>query len=766
MTIKHRLAGGFILAVALGAAGIAQASAPEPEAAQTLDSLPGASGAEPLAASQAEASGAFDQEDEPPLLFDDTVVHDLKLSFEGDDWLTRLGCQRPGGRPGEVEVPKTDIPADLEIGGERIARIGVRCKGNSSLGIANSKKPLNLTIDQFVEGQELWGFDVINLNNNWSDASQLREAIAFKLLAQYMPVPRFGFAKVSAQGQVLGFYTLVEQVDGTWADHWFPGDDGTVVRGDSPDRIVFNSSTLNWAGEDLAAYRRGYEVKGPTAAEDAGYIAVRELTRALDAPASAGGLGDADFARGIRTHLDVDSALWYIAGSNLTANLDSYYVGKNYYLYQSQRGGQFHAVTWDLGLGFGLFNFQVGGRPGQGGGTLNPATVDPFYQSADANRPLIRRLLAVPEYRADYLAHYRTLFHEAFTPEWIEEVGASYQALIREAVTAEVASQGNVSGSFSLAQFEANLREPITVTGGGPFGGGTRPGILSLVQERRDHLAGQPALAKPDLRLAQRILEPPAPRASEPVQVRIILEGADAVSAVELRYRDRAGAAEERLPMVAGAGGGWSAELPGQPAGRTVSYFFRVGLEDGRAAFLPQANLTGAFSYTVAGVELPLAEPGPLVINELLADNATTLADPAGEYDDWVEIYNRGSQPLSLAGLHLSDDPEDPWAYALPAINLAPGQHLLIWCDNDPEQGPDHAPFRLDKAGETLLLSDADAILDQVSFGEQATDLSLARETDGAEAWIACGLPSPGKTNRCQGAPPPAAIYLPVLRRD
>src|SRR4030042_259586 len=32
----------------------------------------------------------------------------------------------------------------------------------------------------------------------------------------------------------------------------------------------------------------------------------------------------------------------------------------------------------------------------------------------------------------------------------------------------------------------------------------------------------------------------------------------------------------------------------------------------------------------------------PLVINEVMASNSKTKADPQGQYDDWVEIYNAG----------------------------------------------------------------------------------------------------------------------------
>ncbi len=40
--------------------------------------------------------------------------------------------------------------------------------------------------------------------------------------------------------------------------------------------------------------------------------------------------------------------------------------------------------------------------------------------------------------------------------------------------------------------------------------------------------------------------------------------------------------------------------------------------------------------------------PIELYINEFMADNDFFIADPQGEYDDWIELYNAGEQYISL----------------------------------------------------------------------------------------------------------------------
>ena len=124
--------------------------------------------------------------------------------------------------------------------------------------------------------------------------------------------------------------------------------------------------------------------------------------------------------------------------------------------------------------------------------------------------------------------------------------------------------------------------------------------------------------------------------------------------------------------------------------------------------------------------------------------------DPYGELDDWVEVYNRGAAQVDLAGWYLSDNPDSPWDFPLPPLSLPAKGHLLIWADGQPEQGADHAPFRLSRGGETVVLARRDAIYDEVVFGPQAADESHGRRLDGLDDWTVCWPASPGAANDCR----------------
>ncbi len=142
-----------------------------------------------------------------------------------------------------------------------------------------------------------------------------------------------------------------------------------------------------------------------------------------------------------------------------------------------------------------------------------------------------------------------------------------------------------------------------------------------------------------------------------------------------------------------------------------------------------------------------------LVINELMADNETFLQDPEGDYDDWVEIYNAGSQSVDTGGMYLTDDLSNPTKWQFPRdvplqTRIAPHGYLLVWADNDPGEGTLHAGFRLNSAGEELGLYDTGGTLvDSVAFESQTTDTSYGRVPDGGTTWRVITVPTPGRSN-------------------
>lgn len=135
-------------------------------------------------------------------------------------------------------------------------------------------------------------------------------------------------------------------------------------------------------------------------------------------------------------------------------------------------------------------------------------------------------------------------------------------------------------------------------------------------------------------------------------------------------------------------------------------------------------------------------------INEILASNQLANFDDFFESDDWIEIYHEGPI-LNLAGYYLSDRANNLTKWQFPiddagTTTVLPGGYMIVWLDNDAEQGADHATFKLSPDGEGVYLTQPDGItiVDSLTFPQQQTDISYGRECDGCEDWIYFNVPT------------------------
>lgn len=149
------------------------------------------------------------------------------------------------------------------------------------------------------------------------------------------------------------------------------------------------------------------------------------------------------------------------------------------------------------------------------------------------------------------------------------------------------------------------------------------------------------------------------------------------------------------------------------------------------------------------------AQDVTVLINEWLADNVSTLADPAdGQFEDWFELHNPGAEAVDLSGYHLTDDLGQPRQFTIPNGTVIPaGGFMLVWADGEPSQnnaGADlHTNFRLGAGGESIaLFSPTDILIDSVTFGSQTADISEGRYPDSGPApFYDMSTPTPGAAN-------------------
>lgn len=144
-----------------------------------------------------------------------------------------------------------------------------------------------------------------------------------------------------------------------------------------------------------------------------------------------------------------------------------------------------------------------------------------------------------------------------------------------------------------------------------------------------------------------------------------------------------------------------------------------------------------------------------LIINEIMASNSSTIADPTGDYADWIELYNPSAVQVDLSGYFISDNSAQPTKFQLPSgLVINPNSHLILWASSDPSRGVSQLGFSLSASGEFVGLYKPDGVtvIDSISFGRQFTDVAWGRQSDGAGNWYFLNPATPGATNNISTA--------------
>ncbi len=241
---------------------------------------------------------------------------------------------------------------------------------------------------------------------------------------------------------------------------------------------------------------------------------------------------------------------------------------------------------------------------------------------------------------------------------------------------------------------------------------------------------------------AQVTRTPTWPSAGDGVTVTAIITAGSPIVSVTLWYDT--GAGPQAVPMVGGTV--YTAHILPQSEGTLVNYYLEAVDDVGQRTLDPTAAPIVTHRYLVGYA------PPTVLINEFLADNESVNQDEAGEYDDWVELYNDSAAAVTLDGMYFTDDLSEPTKWQFPTgTTIPPGGYLLVWCDKDAGQGPLHADFKLDRDGEEIGLFSDDAHgnvpLDSVVFGPQLENVSYGWRPDGSDAWDFLDPPTPGASN-------------------
>lgn len=320
-------------------------------------------------ADEAGAAGAADDDEQrndaryasgdPTVLFDPEVVHTFQIDLP-EESLAELDAD-----PTAEEY----VEGSLTFDGETIERVGVRYKGSigAFVGCTSGPNPLQptgvktctklsmkLKINWDGADTEFYGQRRVQLHSMRLDESMLRDRLGYEMFRQMgVPAPRSTHARVEVNGEFVGVFALVEQVDGRFTRDRFDDGTGNLYKEVWP----FDLGGEVQSADDLTDGLETNEDDDPPV--DIIQSFAQEL---LDAGAST----DAEAARrvlGERTDLEalvsyavVDRAIGHDDGPFHWYCFDTPCEPHNFFIYEEPDTRRIHMIPWDLDNAFSLSN--------------------------------------------------------------------------------------------------------------------------------------------------------------------------------------------------------------------------------------------------------------------------------------------------------------------------------------------------------------------------------------------------------------------------
>ena len=633
--------------------------------------------------------------------YDNDYIREIKLYFNQPNWDHLLDSLYLDGQ-------KQRLLASVKIDGTMYNDVGVRYKGFSSVSINNIKNPFNIKLDYIDNNQNHEGFEKIKLSNVIKDPSFLREVLSYEIARDYMPSPRANYANVYINDTLWGLYVNVEAINDKFTNKHFATVNSPLIKCNPLNLSLQtggeNSNLSNTHGNDSSFYYDYYDLRS-----NYGWTDLYDLIDTLN-----------NFVSTVDNILNVDRTLWMHAFNYALINFDSYIgYAQNYYLYKGL-SEQFHPILWDLNMSFGGFRLTDATQSYFNGFDIAQAqNMDPLNfinNSFLSPRPLINQLLTDPRNQKMYLAHMRTIIEEHFSNQNYSTRAQDLQNLISNDV------QNDVNKFYSFNDFLNNINNQVTIPSS------ICPGITQLMDGRATYLSNYWSnFTQPNISNIQT-----QPNSSQFFgnDLTITAQIQDANYAM-LAYRYG-----ENMPFIniqmlddgnhndgSANDGLYGAVI--NDCSNSIDYYLYA-----------ESNNEGVFSPKRAAYEfynIKTSVPqSSLVINEVMANNQTTVMDETGDYDDWIELYNKTNTPISTNGLLLSDNPLNLDKWDLPNAVINPNSYFIIWADEDGNTGDNHANFRLSNLGEQLILSNSDSsIVDAEFIYPQLDDIAYGRSPNG-----------------------------------
>jgi len=556
-------------------------------------------------------------------LYDTTVLRTYAFTFTQTNWETLLRNNYQS---------QTNLVGTLVVDGITYPNVGVRIRGNTSytaLPAGSQKFSLNVDLDFVNTTQDLHGYQSLNLNNGFHDPTFCREVLYNNFAAEYIPNPRACHALVTINGQNWGVYINYQQFDQEMLSRFFSDTSGLRIKcANNP-----SGPGLRYNGATQTGYT-GYEIKDPGGLANPWQPLIDVCNALTNTSLTNWATLDQQFA--------VDASVWSVAIENMLTDDDSYInKGADFVLYRDPLDGRMYLLQTDANE------------------TFTQTTAWTYNRNfTQTTKPVINRMLAVPELRQRYLAHYRTIKQNL---NWAYFEPKATQ--LRNLISAHV--QADPKKLYSWDLFNQNFTSQVTMPQPG-LAGGTVPGLEQFVTGRNTFLNATAELVAVGPTFNSITIADPTPNPGDTVTITAAVSGT--VSRVDLFYRPNANSQYLRLQMTSQGGGNYAATLSiNSTPGQRISYYLQA----------TSSNTFASLSFFPAR-----AEYDPLWINYTFAPTGGVRLTEfmySGGSGEFVEITNRSDSPVSLTGWKFDDDTATRGALDLSSLGtLLPNESAVI----------------------------------------------------------------------------------------
>ena len=162
-------------------------------------------------------------------LFDTDEIISIDIRMDEDKWNKML----------KNATSEEYYVCDAVVNGKTFKSVAIRPKGNTSLSAIamdpdSERFSLKLEFDHFVDGQTCFGLDKLILNNNYADATNMKEAVIYDMY-KYIGADAslYNYASVSLNGEYWGVYLALEGVEESFFLRNYGTQDGELYKPDS-----------------------------------------------------------------------------------------------------------------------------------------------------------------------------------------------------------------------------------------------------------------------------------------------------------------------------------------------------------------------------------------------------------------------------------------------------------------------------------------------------------------------------------------------------